>query len=118
MGCTSLGTKPADVTGIWNASIDTPQGPIPLIFDFNSEGSALSGTLSNQFIQPTAISNGMIDGNTLTFTINMQIPNIPPMTINYTATVEGNEMSMTSTFEGTPPPGAEAETVFTATRAE
>jgi hypothetical protein len=40
------------------------------------------------------------------------------MTISYKGTVNGDELALTSKFEGTPPPGSPAETVFTATRAK
>jgi hypothetical protein len=40
------------------------------------------------------------------------------MTINYTGTVKGDELAMTSKFEGAPPGGGPAEMSFAATRAK
>lgn len=100
--------------GTWNASIDTPQGAVPLVFTFSVDGPKLSGSVANDMMGETPISNGTVDGDTLSFTLTM----MDTMTINYEGVVEGDEMTLTSTFAGDPPPGAEAETTFTATRAE
>jgi hypothetical protein len=40
------------------------------------------------------------------------------MTINYKGMVKGDELALTSTFEGTPPGGGPAEQNLTATRAK
>ena len=109
-------TYAADVTGVWNASIETPQGAVPLVFNLAAEGSALTGDISNQMMPATPIQDGVVDGNNLAWTLVMEIPNAGPLTIHYKAMIEGDQMTITSTLDPAPP-GGNAETTFTATRA-
>ena len=37
----------ADVTGKWVGSVDTPNGPLELTFEFKAEGEALSGSVTS-----------------------------------------------------------------------
>ena len=102
--------------GKWNASVDTPNGPFALVFEFAVDaGGMLTGSLQNEFIGSIPIKDGAIKGNELSFKLSIDSPD-GALTISYKGTVTGDELLMTSKFEGTPPGGGPAEQSFTATR--
>lgn len=107
------------VTGKWNASVNTPQGPFDLVFNLKAEGSTLSGSMANAFTGETPISEGTVDGNNLSFKLVIPAMQGGPggnMIIHYTGSVDGDTMNLTSTVEGAPPGGGPAEQTLTATR--
>lgn len=106
------------VEGTWNASVETPNGPMQFTFDLDVEGDELTGSMSNEFMGETPISNGMVDGNEVSFSLTIEGGPGGSMTINYEGEVEGDELMLTSTFEDGPPGGGPAEQTLTATRAE
>lgn len=107
------------VAGKWNVSVDTPNGPFQMVFEFAVDGDHLTGTMSNDFVGTTPISEGMIKGNEVSFKLALQGgPNGQAMTIDYKGMVKGDELALTSTFEGAPPNGGPAEQKLTATRAD
>jgi hypothetical protein len=107
-----------EAAGKWNASVDTPQGPFARVFDLAVEGDTLTGTMSNDFMGATPISDGVVNGNELSFKLSLQGGPGGPMNINYKGAVNGDELVLTSTFEGAPPGGGPAEQTLTATRAK
>jgi hypothetical protein len=116
----TLLTLPAaaqSAAGKWNASVDTEFGPFAFVFEFIVDAAGkLTGAMQNEFIGAIPIADGTIKGNDISFKLTIEGGPEGPMTINYTGTVKGDELAMTSKFEGTPPPGGAAETTFTATR--
>lgn len=98
--------------GRWNATIETGQGPLELVFKFEINGSTLTGTAGTEFMGPTPISDGSIMDNELSFALRFEDPAV--MSIYYTGVVEGDEMTLTTTFEVGGPP----MDTFTATRDE
>ena len=108
------------VAGLWNASIDTPQGPFAFAFEFVVDAAGqLTGAMHNELFGATPIKDGVVKGNDLSFKLTFEgAPDGGTMTISYTGTVKGDELALTSKFEGTPPGGGPAEQSFTATRAK
>jgi hypothetical protein len=108
-----------EVAGKWSGNVDTPQGPFPLTFDFAVMGAELTGALLNDFIGQIPISEGMVDGNEISFKLSIEMGPGASMTISYTGVVEGDELELTSTFEGGAPPGSgPEEQTMTLMRAE
>lgn len=107
----------SDATGKWNLSVDTPQGPFMMVFDLKAEGDKLTGSMSNDFMGTTPISDGTVNGSELAFRLTLDGGPGGPMTINYKGTVKGDDLTLVSKFEGTPPPGAEGEQTMVAKRA-
>ncbi|RPI61951.1 MAG: hypothetical protein EHM50_04810 [Lysobacterales bacterium] len=106
------------VAGRWNASIDTPQGPFAFAFEFLVDAAGkLSGAMHNELFGSTPIKDGAVDGNDVSFKLTFDAPD-GAMTISYTGTVKGDELALTSKFEGAPPGGGPAEQSFTAKRAQ
>lgn len=112
----SIPTFAQGATGKWNATVEGPQGQFSMVFNFTVDGSKLTGSTSNDFVGDTPISDGTIKGNNLSFKVKFDSPG-GAMTINYEATVDGDKMTMTRTFDN-PPPGAPAKRTFVATRAK
>ena len=106
--------------GRWNASVDTPQGPFAFTFEFLVDAAGkLTGAMNNEFFGATPIKDGVVDGNNISFKLTFEgAPDGGAMTISYAGTVKGDELAMTSKFQGEVPGGGPAEMSFTATRAK
>jgi hypothetical protein len=61
----------ADVTGKWVGSVDTPNGPMELSFQFKAEGEALTGSVASA-MGTQEISNGKVAGDVLTFDVALE----------------------------------------------
>lgn len=107
------------VAGKWNASVDSPQGPFAMVFEFAVDGGKLTGSLQNDFIGSIPLQDGTVKGNDIAFKLTIAMEGLPePLKISYTGTVKGDELALKSKFEGTPPGGGPAEQTLTATRAK
>ena|SRR6516165_7689207 len=107
------------VAGKWNASVDTPNGPFMLVFEFIVEAAGkLTGSLQNEFIGSIPIKDGTVNGNDITFKLSIEGGPNGTMNIGYKGTVKGDELSLTSKFEGEVPGGGPAEQTVKLTRAK
>ena len=98
-----------DVAGKWTAKLEgTP--PIELTFEFQVSGGRLTGTVSSKSTDAIPISEGMIMGKEVSFVVRFKEPGT--MATFYRGVLNGNELTLTTTFEAGGPP---MET-FTATR--
>ena len=82
----ALSTFAADinVTGDWTATAEGPNGPMTRTFKFKVDGTKLTGESVSSIVGKSAIDNGHIEGDTLTFTMHIEF--------------NGNEM--TSKYKG------------------
>jgi hypothetical protein len=116
----TLLTLPAaaqSAAGRWAASVDTEFGPFAFVFEFVVDAAGkLTGAMHNELIGAVPIADGAINGNEITFKLTFEGAPEGPMIINYRGTVKGDELALTSKFEGAAPPGGAAEQKFTATR--
>ena len=115
LSLSALAVSAQGAAGKWNASVETQQGAMTMDFEFAVDGSNLTGSMSNSMMGTTAITEGKIDGNNLSFIVAMQGPN-GAMTMNYKGVVNGDELTLTRTLEN-PPEGIPPERTFTAKRA-
>ncbi len=102
--------------GKWNGNVNTEQGPFALVFDFSVSGGALTGALVTDFFS-APISEGTVKGDDVAFKLKIDTPDAS-MLISYTGKVVGDEMRLTSKFEGAPPGGGPAEQQLTLMRAK
>ncbi len=58
----------SDVTGKWVGSIETPNGPIEVTYDFKADGEALTGTVATP-MGSLPLNKGKIAGDVLTYEI-------------------------------------------------
>jgi hypothetical protein len=87
----------ADVSGTWKASVETPNGTMDIAFTFKVDAGKVTGTASMGQMGETPISDGKVDGDTVTFAVVRNGPN-GEFRINYTGKVAGDEMKITGTI--------------------
>ena len=78
------------IDGKWNAVIDTPMGKQQVELELAVSGDTVTGTAS-QGGQTTTVDQGRVDGDDLTWQVSVTRPF--PMTLTFTVTVNGDEMS-------------------------
>jgi hypothetical protein len=61
----------ADPTGKWVGSVDSPNGPIELTFEFKAAGEVLTGSVASA-MGTQEISNGKVAGDVLTFDVALE----------------------------------------------
>lgn len=60
-----------DVTGAWKGAFDFNGTSMPVTFNLKSAGATVTGTVEGMGPAPVDIHDGKIDGDTVTFTINV-----------------------------------------------
>jgi hypothetical protein len=109
----ALAAGAADVTGTWEANIDTKSGKVPTTFEIVADGENVKGTFSNSFVPPLPLEEGVLKGDDISFKVRLL-----QLVLGYRGVVKGDQMTLTSTIvEGARPPGFE-EVTFTATKAK
>jgi hypothetical protein len=78
------------VEGRWNITIKTPMGDRTGVLDLKTEGSALTGSMSDAD-HYAAISDGKVQGNQLSWSAKITKP--MRMSLKFTATVEADHIS-------------------------
>ena len=95
--------NPQTATEIWNLTLSSPQGDVPVTLKLNTDGGNLSGVLTTPFGDGT-ISGGVYDLKTLNTTANL---NFQGMSVNaqIAATIENDviEGNVTTGIPGFPP---------------
>ena len=89
----------ADVSGTWKAAMETPNGPFETTFVFKVEGDKLTGSTSNRFMQDAPITEGKVDGDSLSFVVAGTF-NGAEVKVNYKGKVAGDEMKLTVEIAG------------------
>ena len=91
------------IDGKWNATVDSPQGPVNLVFEFKAgpEAGKLEGAMSVDMLPaPAPLSEGKISGDEVTFKIALAFAEgMPPLVISYKGTLKGDELGLTSTMD-------------------
>jgi len=100
----------ADVSGTWKAATETPNGTIETTFKLKADGEKLTGSTSNQFMGETAISEGKVDGDNISFVVNASF-NGNDMKLNFKGKVAADELKLTLDI-----PGRDAPIEMTAKR--
>ncbi len=84
----------ADLSGTWTADSTGPDGSsYQLTFIFEQDGAKLTGTVQGPQGDPIEISNGKVDGNTISFEVSFN-----GMTITHSGTVNdaGDEIKLST----------------------
>jgi len=76
--------------GTWNITMNTPMGPQTATLTLKSNGDSLEGTVSGPQ-GSLDIEEGKVDGDTLTWAINMTQP--MAMRLDAKATVDGDKLT-------------------------
>jgi len=100
----------ADVTGAWSGDMAGPNGDsFHLTFTFKQDGAKLTGTVTGPQGDPIEISDGKIDGDKLSFTVNVN-----GMVIKHEGVVSGDTIKLTTKSDQGDFPGGD----ITLTRAK
>ena len=97
----SLPASAAPVDGRWSGSIETPMGALPVSYDFKADGAVLTGTTGTPDGGMTAIKNGKIDGDKISFSVDLDFGGMA-FTLSYTGVVGGDQIKITGDFMGMP----------------
>jgi hypothetical protein len=89
----------ADVTGTWKGSFDFNGAAVPLTFDMKSADGALTGTVSGLPTPKVDINDGKLDGNDLSFSVNIDYQG-SPVKLVVKGKLTGEEISFTMGTEG------------------
>lgn len=94
-----------DVSGTWTGAMNGGQGGFQLNFTFKQDGDKLTGTVQAAQGEPVAISEGKVDGNTISFKVTIQ----GGATITHEGTINaaGDEIKLTSKSDNGQFPGGE-----------
>lgn len=84
---TSIGFA-QDINGKWKGEMQSPNGPMDLVFNFKATGDSLSGTVEGPMGE-MPISKGKIDGKSFSFDVNAG-----EMTISHQCTAMGDSIAM------------------------
>lgn len=98
----------ASIDGTWNTVTKSPMGDQAATLTVISAGDALTGTFSGG-MGSTEIKDGKVDGDTVSWAMDITVP--MPMTLTANATVDGDAL------EGTVTAGAFGSFPFSGTRA-
>jgi hypothetical protein len=82
----------ADVDGTWETVVKSPLGDQKATLTVKSDGGTFAGTNAGA-MGSVEITDGTVDGNTLHWTMSIVVP--MPMTLDCTATVDGDTITGT-----------------------
>jgi len=85
----------ADITGNWKATAEGPQGAMERTFTLKQEGAKVTGETVSSFTGKSAITDGKVEGDTVTFTITAKLGD-QDVKLNYKGKIAGNEIKFTS----------------------
>ena len=91
----------ADVDGKWAGSMTTPGGDTAVGFTFKADGATLTGSTTGPDGMDVKITDGKLDGNNLSFTVNLDFGGMP-FTLNYKGVLAGNQIKFTIDVFGMP----------------
>lgn len=87
----------ADIDGKWAGNIETPGGAITLAYTFKADGATLTGTMIGPDGAEIKISNGKIEGNKVSFTVNGDFG-----ALTFNGVVSATDVQLTAEFAGMP----------------
>lgn len=87
----------ADINGNWKVTAEGPNGTIERTFLFKVEGDKLTGESNSSMLGKSAITDGKVDGDNLSFSMTVNFQG-EEMKVNYKGKVSGDEIKLTSEF--------------------
>jgi hypothetical protein len=89
----------ADVDGKWSGSIDTPNGPVEVVYTLKADGATLTGSTTGPDGAAIALKNGKVNGDKISFSMDISMGDAPT-TFSYTGVVTATEIKLHSDFMG------------------
>lgn len=91
--------KPAavDVTGVWDMTVESPQGAMEIVATYKQEGEKLTGTQASQMGEVAL--QGTVVGNEIKYAFTIDMGG-QQMTISFAGKVDGDTMAGVFEFGG------------------
>jgi hypothetical protein len=86
-----------DVTGAWDTTLESPQGPMQVVTTFKQDGENITGTQASPMGE--APLEGTLVGSDIKYTIKIDMQG-QQATITFTAKIDGDAMTGTFDFAG------------------
>jgi len=99
MAIFALAASAADISGNWKGTAEGPNGAIERTFTFKQDGTKLTGETVSSFTGKSAISDGKVEGDAISFSITANFQG-NEMKIGYKGKVTGDTIKLTSDFGG------------------
>jgi hypothetical protein len=84
----------ADLGGNWKGTAETPNGTLERTFVFKVDGHKLTGETTSNMFGKSAIEDGKVDGNDVSFTITVNVQGTDAK-VNYKGKVDGDTIKFT-----------------------
>ncbi|HEY4363005.1 MAG TPA: hypothetical protein VGN17_18695 [Bryobacteraceae bacterium] len=91
----------ADVDGKWSGNMTTPGGDVAVGFTFKADGATLTGTTTGPDGMDVKITDGKLDGNNISFTVNLDFGGMPFM-LNYKGVLTNGQIKFNIDVFGMP----------------
>ena len=91
----------ADIDGKWTGTIDGGGGPMQVVYNLKAEGATLTGTTIGPDGMEIKISDGKIDGNNISFTLNLDLGGMP-FSMACKGVLSGTDLKISVDFAGMP----------------
>ena len=89
----------ADIGGTWKGTAEMQGDAIERTFVFKVDGSKLTGETTSQMMGTSAITDGRIDGDNISFTVAVKFQD-NEMKLNYKGKVSGDTIKLSVEFPG------------------
>ena len=89
----------ADISGNWKATAEGPNGSMERTFMFKVDGTKVTGETTSTMMGKSTITDGKIEGDTVTFTITGNIGG-NDMKLSYKGKIGDKEIHFTSQISG------------------
>lgn len=100
---TAASALAADIDGKWTGSAEAPNGPTPVAYNFKSEGTTLTGTMTAPDGSEAPVTEGKIENNKVTFKVILNV-NGMPLSFTFTGELSGADLKLTTNYGGQPIP--------------
>ncbi len=102
----AMAASAADITGNWKATADMNGQALERTFTFKQDGAKLTGETNSQMMGKSPITDGKVEGDSVTFTINIDFQG-NQMKMNYVGKiVSPTQIKFTVEMPGGAPGGA------------
>jgi hypothetical protein len=107
----SFSAQAQGVAGKWSATMNGAQGAMLIVFNFVVDGGELTGVMSSEFMGDIPIADGKIDGNVISFSINVPAGPGGAATMGISGELAGDELTLAAD-EGSAAGGTDQALVF------
>jgi len=89
----------ADIGGTWKGTAEMQGNAIERTFVFKVDGNKLTGETTSEMMGTSAITDGKIDGDNISFTVAVKFQD-NEMKLNYKGKISGDTIKLTVDFSG------------------